>query len=157
VIAAYLGSLAAWALGRSDARYFDSVNLFLTLMLLGRFLQERALLKQRRELLQADSFAHATCTVLEPQPHQAAWPRLEAGHRVLLHPGSLRRCEAVLEEAPAWEWDLASLNGERQPVLLNAGAAVPAGARLLSARPCRLLSKAPFKASLLAGLLPNGA
>ena len=67
LLAAYSGSLWAFAQGRADALYLDSVNVFLTFMLLGRFLQERTLLSNRRRLLSAEAFSHATVTVLGPR------------------------------------------------------------------------------------------
>lgn len=157
--AAYAGSLWALFNGRADARYFDSVNLFLTLMLLGRFLQERSLLSQRRQLLQADSFALATVTALEPTPHELPWSKVEVGQQLLLQPGALCPSDATLQSEQALEFDLASLNGERRPSLLQTGASVPAGARLLSAQPALVLSTAPFRASLIATLqaLPGDA
>ena len=157
--AAYAGSLWALATGRADARYFDSVNLFLTLMLLGRFLQERSLLSQRRQLLAGDGFALASVTALEPVPHELPWAKVEAGQRLLLQPGALCPSDALLEGTQALEFDLASLNGERRPSLLAPGSAVPAGARLLSAHPALVCSTAPFRASLIAALqaLPEDA
>jgi Cu2+-exporting ATPase len=154
--AAFAGSLWSMAQGRGDARYLDSVNLFLTLMLLGRFLQERALLGQRRQLLQADSFALATVTALDLLPHEMPWTAVETGQRLLLQPGTLCPSDALLEEKEA-EFDLASVNGEAHPALLSPGLAVPAGARLLSARPAIVRATAPFSAGLLARLLPAEA
>ncbi len=155
IAAAYAGSLWSWHLGDRSSVYFDSVNVFLTLMLLGRFLQERALLRQRRSLLKADSFASATTTVLDPAPHEVAWSAIETGQRLLLQPGSLCPADAVLLDAGPLEFDLASLTGERQPQALAKGAVVPAGARLVSGQAAKVCATAPFSASLLAKLLPQ--
>ena len=153
--AAYLGSLWSMVHGRADALYLDSVNLFLTFMLLGRFLQERALLTQRRYLLQADSFAVATVTILNPSPHEILWSRVEMGQRLLLQPGTLCPCDSILEDEAGAEFDLASINGERRPAFLHQGDPIPAGARLLSNHPSIGRTSAPFSSSLLAKLLPE--
>lgn len=153
--AAFGGSLWAFATGRSDALYLDSVNVFLTFMLLGRFLQERTLLANRRRLLQSDAFRHATVTALDPQPHELAWAAVPAGARLLLQPGGLCPVRARLDAPGTLEFDLASLTGERQPVAVAAGEPVRAGARLISDQPARLTALADFDASALAVLLPQ--
>ena len=52
LLAAYAGSLFAWATGRADFAYFDFVSVFTFLMLLGRWLQQRAVESNRNRLLQ---------------------------------------------------------------------------------------------------------
>ncbi|MCC7020356.1 MAG: HAD family hydrolase [Ardenticatenales bacterium] len=153
--AAYAGSLWAFAHGRADAMYLDSVNVFLTFMLLGRFLQERTLLANRRRLLTSDAFSHATVTALDPQPREVPWAKVGAGQRLLLQPGSLCPAEARLDGDRTLEFDLASLTGERQPSAVGAGDTVRAGARLLSRAPARVTTLRGFDASALAALLPQ--
>lgn len=155
VAAAYGGSLWAFAAGKPDALYLDSVNVFLTFMLLGRFLQERTLLANRRRLLQSDAFRHATVTVLDTPPREVAWAAVPAGARLLLQPGGLSPVAACLDGPARLEFDLASLTGERQPMAVAAGETVRAGARLISGQPARLTALADFDASALARLLPQ--
>ncbi|MFN8422311.1 MAG: hypothetical protein U0470_02625 [Anaerolineae bacterium] len=58
IAAAYGGSLWAFAEGRSDALYLDSVNVFLYVHAARpRFLQERTLLVNRRRLLRSEAFS----------------------------------------------------------------------------------------------------
>lgn len=51
LIGAYLGSVVAWALGRTSFMYFDFISIFTFLMLTGRWLQERAVEANRARLL----------------------------------------------------------------------------------------------------------
>lgn len=155
LLAAYGGSLWAFLQGRTDALYLDSVNVFLTFMLLGRYLQERSLLSGRRRLLRSQAFSQATVTVLDPHPQERPWAKVQAGERLLLQPGALCPVEAKLEEAEDREFDLASLTGERQPQRVPQGEKVRAGARLISSSPARVLSQGGFDASVLAALLPQ--
>jgi len=155
LLAAYGGSLWAFSQGRADAMYLDSVNVFLTFMLLGRFLQERTLLANRRRLLKSEAFSFATVTALDPHPRELPWAQVDAGARLLLQPGAICPVEARLEGDQALEFDLASLTGERQPVAVEGGGIVRAGARLISSRPARLTALAGFDASALAALLPQ--
>ncbi len=60
--------------GRGDLAYFDTLNTFITLMLLGRFLQERVLERNRRYLLEddgADGLWCAGCEGAAPAPVRA--------------------------------------------------------------------------------------
>ena len=82
ILAAYLGSVWSFAQGDGTALYFDSVNVFITLMLLGRFLQERTLLSNRRRLLGSEAFSQARVTVLDPRPRELPWAGLRAGQRL---------------------------------------------------------------------------
>jgi Cu2+-exporting ATPase len=151
--AAFLGSAWAYAAGQGGTIYFDSVNVFLTLMLAGRFAQERALQVQRRSLLKADTFAQASCTALLPEGARLlAFPGVKAGDRLLLQPGSLCPAEAVLQDGPAADFDRASITGEARPAALAPGERVAAGARLVSSSAVQVLCVEPFSAGLLARL-----
>ncbi|MEO8083768.1 MAG: heavy metal translocating P-type ATPase metal-binding domain-containing protein [Ardenticatenales bacterium] len=156
ILAAYAGSLWALAEGRTDALYLDSVNVFLTFMLLGRFLQERTLQRNRRQLLRSDAFGLAMVTALDPRAHDIPWREVRPGTRLLLQPGSLCPAEATLRSRHALEFDLASLTGERAPATVPPGGPVRAGARLVSNQPAHVDARAGFDASALAALLPQG-
>ncbi|MGH7296697.1 MAG: heavy metal translocating P-type ATPase, partial [Polyangiaceae bacterium] len=51
---AFAGSVHSYLARHSDAAYFDTLDVFITLMLLGRFLQERAIERNRAWLLASD-------------------------------------------------------------------------------------------------------
>ncbi len=51
VTAAYMGSLVGWAIGQERFIYFDFVSVFMFLMLIGRWMQEVVLERNRRQLL----------------------------------------------------------------------------------------------------------
>jgi Cu2+-exporting ATPase len=155
ILAAFGGSLWAHWQGDADSVYYDSVNVFLSFMLAGRFIQERALLRNRRQLLKAEAFQHSLVTVLDPAPHEVRYPEVDTGMRLLLQPGSLCPAEAVLDEPGPVEFDRASVTGEAAPVGVLRGGSIPAGARLVGSRPARLRAAAPFSAGLLARLAPS--
>ena len=151
--AAFLGSVWAYATGQGGTIYFDSVNVFLTLMLACRFAQERALQLQRRTLLKADTFAQCRCTLLAADgAADLAFTEVKAGDRLLLQPGSLCPAEAVLQDGPAADFDRAAITGEARPATLGPGAQVAAGARLVSSSSVQILCVKPFSAGLLARL-----
>jgi Cu2+-exporting ATPase len=157
IATAFIGSTWAWAHDQGNTIYFDSVNVFITFMLAGRFLQERALLANRRSLLKGDAFEHAQVTLLAAEgPREIAFPKAQAGDRLLLQPGSLCPAEAVLEPGQAAEFDRAAITGELRPAALQGGEAVAAGARLVSGTAVRVRCSAPFSAGLLARLASSG-
>jgi Cu2+-exporting ATPase len=150
---AFLGSTWAWMHDQGNTVYFDSVNLFLTFMLAGRFLQERALMANRRSLLRGDAFEHAQVTLLaDDGPRDIPFPKVLAGDRLLLQPGSLCPAEAVMEPGQSAEFDRAAITGELRPASLKGGDSVAAGARLVSGTAARVRCAMPFSAGLLARL-----
>jgi Cu2+-exporting ATPase len=131
-----LGIALVWAMslvqlgtsgGRGDMAYFDTLNVFITLMLLGRFIQERLLDRNRRYLLEDDGAdgllvrrvqAGAIETVRAPQ--------VGAGDVLLVAPGDLVPAAAVLHDEEAHistDW----MTGEAAPRRIGRGEAVPAG------------------------------
>jgi Cu2+-exporting ATPase len=156
IASVFLGSLWAELRGLEASVYFDTLNVFIALMLLGRYLQERALLRGRRGLLKGEAFEAMRATVLGPPIRELPLADLRRGMRLLLQPGALVPAAARLEEGPA-EFDLASMTGELRPRLLRAGESVKAGARLVSSRALRAVLEADFEAAALSGLLPPEA
>lgn len=142
-----------------DTAYFDTINVFITLMLLGRFLQERVLEKNRRALLASDGVdAIWTRRVEEPSEARAGGVTLvrcgdvKEGDRLLVAPGDLVPVDATLEEREA-SCSLDWINGEAEPLRFEAGQQVPAGAFLVSSAAVVLRAKTDFAASPLRDLL----
>ena len=113
--------------GRGDLAYFDTLNIFITLMLLGRFLQERLLEKNRRYLLDDDGADGLMARrVRGPSVESVKAPQLVKGDLLLVAPGDLVPLESVLLDAPAQistDW----MTGEAAPRRVLPGAVVPAG------------------------------
>jgi Cu2+-exporting ATPase len=152
VATAFCGSLWAHWHGFGGTIYFDSVNAFLTFMLVGRFMQERTLVHNRRRLFQSDAFSAGTVTVLDGRPRDIPYAQVLAGQTLLLQPGSLCPCPAQLLDAGPSEFDRAAVTGEARPVALVRDDTVAAGSRLVSASAVRVRTNSPFSGSLLAGL-----
>lgn len=113
--------------GRGDLAYFDTLNTFITLMLLGRFLQERMLEKNRRYLLEDDGADGLMVRrVLGERLESVKAPKLVKGDVLLVAPGDLVPIDAVLLDAAAQistDW----MTGEAAPRRVEPGALVPAG------------------------------
>jgi Cu2+-exporting ATPase len=125
LLAAYGGSLYAWSKGASALVYFDFVSIFVFLMLVGRWLQQKAVERNRHRLLSADG---SLPDVENPETGaRIAASALAVGSVFLVAPGRAVPVRAKLRSEAATlglEW----INGESEAVTSRRGRAVPSGA-----------------------------
>jgi Cu2+-exporting ATPase len=141
LVAAFGGSLYAWHLGDRRTVYFDFVSIFTFLMLVGRWLHQNALQKNRHRLLQAP------LVVSKPV----------VGERFQVSSGGVIPVRSVLlskEVLLGMEW----INGEPESRGRYAGQSVPSGAINLSDSAVELEAGESWEESLLSKLvLPPAA
>ncbi len=150
LIAAYGGSVFAWMRGAHGFVYFGFVSTFTFLMLVGRWLQQKAIERNRRQLLSAQA---------EPPPVRdaASGEKLDAsairtGTAFTVDPGQTVPVRARLKSAAATvglEW----INGESDTATARRGRIVQAGAVNCGQTAIELESLEPWSESLLAKLL----
>lgn len=132
IVLAYAGSLASLFLTRGAASYFDTVAAFTTLMVLGRFLQERVLIANRRVLLADPGVEDLPTLVVDPSSGAVSAERvgdLAAGASILWRPGDLLPLDAAAPEGGcAIRRDF--LTGEARVVNVASGGALEAGSIL---------------------------
>ncbi len=148
LIAAYTGSCVAWVNRVHSFTYFDFVSIFTFLMLLGRWLQERAVENNRRRLL-AMKLSPAK---VRRDGKDVAAETLAKGDRFSIGRGNLVPVRSRLLDQPtvfALNW----ITGEPAPREFPRGGIVPAGARNLSAHDPEMESLEPWSSSQLAGLM----
>lgn len=120
-------SLVQLRSGRGDLTYFDTLNTFITLMLLGRFLQERMLERNRRFLLDDDGAdALVVRKIVGERIVTERAPTVRSGEVLLVAPGDVVPVNARLVEATAQvstDW----ITGESAPRQITKGGDVPAG------------------------------
>lgn len=113
--------------GRGDLAYFDTLNTFITLMLLGRFLQDRLLEKNRRFLLEDDGADGLMVRrVVGERLEAVPAPKVEAGEVLLVAPGDVVPVDATMLDATAQvstDW----ITGESEPRRVERAQVVPAG------------------------------
>ncbi len=134
--------------------YFDTINVFIALMLVGRFLQERVLAKNRAYLLASDG-AEGLFTRRLREDGTAELVRctdVGLGDRLLVGHQDLVPVEAELVSGTA-TFSLDWINGESAPRSFATGEVVPAGAFCQDARAATLVAKAAFDASTIVALL----
>ncbi|MCS6898966.1 MAG: HAD-IC family P-type ATPase [Myxococcales bacterium] len=150
---AYAGSSYAHFSGKDGASYLDTVATFTTLMLVGRFLQERVLERNRRQLLADDGVENLyTHRVRDGVVQVVRVGELQEGDRLLLRPGDLVPVDAEAPEGGVQvsrEW----ITGESTPVAVPGGAVLEAGCFLAGDCAVEVKARAAYAASRLAGLL----
>jgi P-type Cu2+ transporter len=138
---------------RGDLAYFDTLNTFITLMLLGRFLQERMLERNRRFLLEDDGADGILVRkIVQEKVVSLQAPKVAEGDILLMAPGDLVPVDAVLLEASAHvstDW----ITGEAAPRVVRQGEMVPAGSFNAGRVAFHVRASTPFADSPLVSLL----
>jgi Cu2+-exporting ATPase len=157
IAVAWGGSLALVAAGDADAAYFDTLTIFIALMLAGRFVQERLLQRSRRLLLEDPGVGglHVRRVDADERVHVVPAGSVGAGDRLLIAPGELVPVDAALVDQDG-SFSLAWINGESEPAGYEAGAVVPAGAHLVGREARRMVAAGDFSSSGLGDLLARG-
>ena len=154
IAAAFLGSVVATWRGSGDV-YFDSVTMFIFLLLASRYLELLARRKAAGALARMQHALPASAT------HLHAWPArdtvvvpaaaLVAGDHIAVRPGEAFAADGVIAEGRT-SVDLALLTGESAPQPKRPGDSVPGGAVNTSAAVVLRVTK-PVADSTLSGLL----
>lgn len=138
-----------------EAHYADTVTVFVALMLLGRWLRERVVRRNRKFLLEDRGLEQLTATVLrEGVPVLVPCMTLAPGDTLLLRPGDLVAVRATLLDAGAVSLDW--IDGESEPHPREAGEEAPAGAFNVGRTPLRARVEERFEDSNVVRLLREG-
>lgn len=154
ITVAWTGSLLGWIIGDTRFLYFDFVAIFIFLMLVGRWVQERALERNRHQLLsrnKAPQEVHIVSDDLQTESNEPL-DSLAEGMRYRILPGEVVPVLSELETnmaAVSLEW----INGESAMRSFGNGQYVPSGAQNIGIEPILLKARQSWKESLLAKLL----
>ncbi len=153
LLAGYTGSLIGWATGYINLIYFDFVATFVFLMLLGRWLQEYALEKNRSHL-QRQKTGPRNVTLIggsrDGQSISASEVTTNMAYSVA--PGEINPVAADpldTQGSLSLEW----INGEPEPVVWPQHRTAPAGAINVGLHSLRFRAREAWDESLLAQLL----
>jgi Cu2+-exporting ATPase len=136
ILLAWAGSLVSVFVSQGQAAYFDTLTIFIALVLLGRFVQTRVIERNRRLLLDevgADDLWVRVVDGAGKIKHQPAHD-LQTGDHVLLPRGALNLTRGRLLDHPG-EFSLAWITGEPERIPFSPGDEVPAGAQQQSDGP----------------------
>jgi Cu2+-exporting ATPase len=150
---AFAGSVYSYVARRSEAAYFDTLDVFITLMLLGRWLQERVIERNRAWLLASDGTDGLLARrVADGRMELVRCAELTQGDVLLVAPGDLVPLDGRLEQGPA-TFSLDWIVGESRPRAYKQGDVVPAGAFATGQEAAVLRAETDFDASPLRELL----
>ena len=149
----YGAALWSFASGHSQAAYYDSLATFIALMLLGRWLKERIVDRNRRELLTNSGLDGLLVrTVRAGKLELTPATDLKAGDSLLIPPGDLVPVAGLLDN-PTAQCSLDWINGESEPSEYTRGSLIPAGAFNAGKAPLSLTCQTDFASSQLVELL----
>lgn len=156
IVLAWCGSVLGWLIADTRFLYFDFVAIFIFLMLIGRWVQERALENNRNRLLSRNKAPRDVFIVPDELEGGERQPleRLKPGQRMRILPGEAVPVLSELESQQAslsFEW----INGESAMRRLAQGQYVPSGAQNIGLEPILATARQPWKEALLARLLAS--
>jgi P-type Cu2+ transporter len=154
LLLAFAGSSWAMVSGRSGVVCFDTVSVFIALMLLGRELQERVLAASRRRLLADDGIDGILCRRVAGGRVEVVGGRaIGEGDELLVAPGDLVPVASTLAGGEAAELSLDWVSGERASRRFARGELIPAGAFNAGRTALRLRAAQSFLDSALIAML----
>jgi P-type Cu2+ transporter len=154
IVLAYIGSVVGWLLAETSWLYFDFVCIFIFLMLVGRWIQERAIEFNRHRMVRNSPLASAVQWVdpVSGTRSEVALSSLSAGQTLHIEPGSVIPVTSRLL-SPAASCSLEWINGESAARTFTTGDRVPGGSIFVGRSPLLVSTLEPWTGSLLATLL----
>jgi Cu2+-exporting ATPase len=154
ILLSFAGSTSSFFFAGSRGAYFDTLNVFIALMLVGRFLKERLVEKNRAQLRDgADIAGLPTKRVVDGRVEVAKLRDVRAGDKLLLGPNDIVPTSARLEDEHG-SFSLDWISGESAPQTRARGDTLPAGACVVCAT-ALVTTLEDFQASSLLSLLPG--
>ncbi len=153
MILAYAGSVYGFLTGGPDHAYFDSLTIFIALMLVGRWSQEHILERNRNSLLEASGAEHISVKRLQKGELQTVnAEEIELGDELWIAPGDLLPVAGILMRRRT-EVSLDWITGESDQVAFQPGETIAAGAFNASDHGFSVTAVEPFADSRLQDLL----
>ena len=153
ILLTYVGSVIAYATQGPRAAYFDTLTIFIALMLVGRWAQERILERNRNALLDSAGIEGlAARRHVDEGLETIPASEIEAGDELWIASGDLVPVEGILLRHPA-RVSLDWITGESETAGYDPGDTVPAGAFNAGRGGFTLAATQPFGDSRLHDLL----
>lgn len=151
ILLAY-GSSAYTYFARGGATsFFDTISVFIALMLVGRHLQERVVVKNRASILASSGVEHLLTRRLGKEVATVRCTEIRSGDRLLIARGDLVPVDACVDRVAPFSLDW--INGESTRKTFAPGDVIPAGAFSCGDQAVTVTAKSDFEASSLASLL----
>ena len=152
IMLAFAGSTWSFFFASGEAVYIDTLTVFVALMLVGRWLQQRMLERNRAQLL-ADDGTESLLTreIKDDVVRIVHCIGIQEGDRLLIAPGDLVPVELRVADSVSCSLDW--IDGESRPRRFNTGDTIPAGAFNVGDGAFSGTAMTSFAASSLVGLL----
>lgn len=135
ITAAFAGSLYASWTNETNALYFDTLNIFIALMLVGRYVQNRFVAKNRsRVLSDHHDFAEKVKKIEGTELREVSVNNITVGDVLLLQTGDLFPVQCILCGEESIEINKSFITGESAAVLVSPGETIEAASILLSTK-----------------------
>ncbi|MFH1845135.1 MAG: heavy metal translocating P-type ATPase metal-binding domain-containing protein [bacterium] len=153
MLLAFAGSTYTYLSQGPEAAYFDTITIFVALMLVGRWLQERVLERNRNALLSSGGVADLyTRRCRDDEVRAISASEVRRGDELWIAPGDLAPAAGVLLHRPA-SVSLDWITGEADPLSCQPGETIPAGAFNAGKSGFRITATEDFSASRLNDLM----
>lgn len=160
IVLVWTTSLLRMRGGRGDLAYFDSLDVFITLMLAGRLLQEHLLERNRRFLLEDDGAEGLMVRRIEGERVAVvAAARVRLGDRLLVAPSEVVPVDALLSPLGTEGAQVSTdwITGESAPLAVAPGARIAAGSFNAGGAAFEAVAATDFADSSLVALLRQPA
>lgn len=128
IVTAFVGSVASVVAGNDNGVFFDSVAMFVALMIGGRLAQRLVLAQSRAQLLEDTGLAGLAVVVVRDQiPRAVTAADVVRGDSLLIRPGDAVPVDVVVESGTA-SFSLAWITGEAEQHSYGPGDRIAAGA-----------------------------
>lgn len=131
VLGAYLGSTYSYLFGNMEHVYFDTLCAFIFLMLVGRFLQVRWVEKNRASISSSKELESMTVKRIGKFLEEIPIHEIQANDQLMISSGSMIPVACKLISPESSDLSLEWISGEGDPVNVQAGQIITAGAQNL--------------------------
>lgn len=153
IVLAFASSTYSYFARGGATSFFDTLNVFIALMLVGRYCQERVLAKNRAQLLSAQGVDNLYARrIRDGIAELVSATQIAKDDTLLITPGDLVLVDARVQGTGA-SFSLDWISGESDPRTIAEGESVPAGAFLASASAVVVRAATDFADSILPQLL----
>lgn len=155
ILAAFVGSVWAHIQKNFDGAYFDTLNIFIALMLAGRYVQLKFVERNQQALQKDKPFAQMTAWIFKGESGQLKevnLKALQAGDQILVQPGMIVPVDSEVlanEHQSEFEFSQSLINGESRPKAVVDGEMIEAGSILVSTQAATVRALQPFQESYL--------
>ncbi|MFI5300594.1 MAG: heavy metal translocating P-type ATPase, partial [Polyangiales bacterium] len=158
MVLAFTSSTWSFLARSSKTAYFDTLSVFIALMLVGRWLNERTLERHRNRVLADDGVgAILTRRVDTNGAHLVPCSAVRAGDRLSIAVGDLVPVDAILSSAVEARVSLDWITGESAPKTIPSGALLQAGSFVVGTASVEVTAAQDFADSRVVSLLRSAA